>query len=269
MQGEYHLEEPAPAGTRVSIDIEVDGRPAVPARRCGAPSRATIKGVMAAWAGRFARNLLKHLGERRADPGPGGQRLRRLARRPRPARGRPRGRRGVLVGRRTPAASPGATSVEWRRCDVTDEAAVAGTPSADVEGVCYLVHSLNSRGFADRDRAGAESCATPCAGSGVRRIVYLSGLVPDEPAEELSRHISSRLEVEQVLAEAESASELRAVAPRRGRHRRRVDVVRGDPAARHAPAGAARAELARAPGAADRGHRRAARDGRGRSRTTT
>ena len=40
--------------------------------------------------------------------------------------------------------------------------------------------------------------------SDVRRVVYLSGLVPERRADELSRHISSRLEVEQVLAEAAS-----------------------------------------------------------------
>ena len=45
--------------------------------------------------------------------------------------------------------------VEWRKCDVTDELAVRSAVQ-DVEGVCYLVHSLNVRGFADRDRAGAD-----------------------------------------------------------------------------------------------------------------
>ena len=49
---------------------------------------------------------------------------------------------------------------------------------------------------------GAEVVRDAVRDSGVRRVVYLSGLVPDVPAEELSRHISSRLEVEQVLAEA-------------------------------------------------------------------
>jgi hypothetical protein len=35
--------------------------------------------------------------------------------------------------------------------------------------------------------------------SGVRRVVYLSGLVPDVPETDLSAHISSRLEVERIL----------------------------------------------------------------------
>jgi uncharacterized protein YbjT (DUF2867 family) len=93
--------------------------------------------------------------------------------------------------------------VEWSRCDVTDSTAVRAAVS-DVEGVCYLVHSLNVRGFADRDRVGAAVVRDAVIDSGVRRVVYLSGLVPDVPQDELSAHISSRLEVEQALEEAAS-----------------------------------------------------------------
>ena len=93
--------------------------------------------------------------------------------------------------------------VEWCQCDVTDEMAVRHATQG-VDGVCYLVHSLNVRGFADRDRAGADVVSDAVRESDVRRLVYLSGLVPDVPAHQLSRHISSRLEVEQVLAEAAS-----------------------------------------------------------------
>jgi uncharacterized protein YbjT (DUF2867 family) len=93
--------------------------------------------------------------------------------------------------------------VDWVRCDVTDPEAVQ-VALTGVDGVCYLVHSLDSRTFADRDRIGAEVLRDAVPRSGVRRIVYLSGLVPEVPGEELSRHIASRLEVEQVLAEASS-----------------------------------------------------------------
>ncbi len=92
--------------------------------------------------------------------------------------------------------------VEWVRCDVTDAGQV-GAALEGVEAVCYLVHSLDIRGFEDRDRLGAEVVRDTIAGSGVRRLVYLSGLVPDVPTTELSRHISSRLEVEQLLSEAD------------------------------------------------------------------
>ncbi len=90
------------------------------------------------------------------------------------------------------------------RCDVTDENAVR-LALTDVDGICYLVHSLNSRAFEDRDRLGAEVVRDAVAGTGVRRIVYLSGLVPDVPTEDLSRHISSRLEVEEVLEQARTS----------------------------------------------------------------
>ncbi len=108
-----------------------------------------------------------------------------------------------------PARFAWGDSVDWVQCDVTDEDDVR-LALTDVDGICYLVHSLQLRTFEDRDRLGAETVRDAVAGSGVRRIVYLSGLVPDVPADDLSRHISSRLEVEQVLSEA--ASETCSVA---------------------------------------------------------
>ena len=70
--------------------------------------------------------------------------------------------------------------VDWVRCDVTDGDAVR-TALTDVEGVCYLVHSLDERSFKDRDRVGAETVRDALTDSDVRRVVYLSGLVPDVP----------------------------------------------------------------------------------------
>lgn len=93
--------------------------------------------------------------------------------------------------------------VEWAQCDVTDPEQVAEALTG-VDGVCYLVHSLSRRSFEDRDREGAEVVRDAVAASPVRRVVYLSGLVPDVEPCDLSPHIRSRLEVEQVLLEAES-----------------------------------------------------------------
>ena len=87
------------------------------------------------------------------------------------------------------------------RCDVTDPAAVAEAVE-DVDAVVYLVHSLDRSDFSDRDRVAAETVAAAVADSGVRRLVYLSGLVPDVPEAELSAHIASRLEVERILLAA-------------------------------------------------------------------
>jgi uncharacterized protein YbjT (DUF2867 family) len=94
---------------------------------------------------------------------------------------------------------------DWVQCDVTDTRAVRRALT-DVDGICYLVHSLNQRGFENRDRLGAETVRDAVAGSGVRRIVYLSGLVPDVDPSALSAHISSRLEVEEVLEQAASST---------------------------------------------------------------
>lgn len=104
-----------------------------------------------------------------------------------------------------PARFAWGDDVDWVRCDVTDRDAVADA-LVDVEGVCYLVHSLNIQAFEDRDRLGAEVVRDAIPDSDVRRVVYLSGLVPDAPDEELSKHIHSRLEVEQVLEQAASTS---------------------------------------------------------------
>lgn len=96
------------------------------------------------------------------------------------------------------------------RCDVTDRTAVTAAV-ADVDAVVYLVHSLDRTDFPDRDRRGAEIVAAAVAGSDVRRLVYLSGLVPDVPEDELSAHIASRLEVERILlGVGEGAVALRA-----------------------------------------------------------
>ena len=89
--------------------------------------------------------------------------------------------------------------VEWRRCDATDR----GQVDAALEGVdtlVYLVHSLDSPGFADRDRLAAGTVGEALTTSTVHRVVYLSGLVPDVPLAMLSAHLSSRHEVESLLA---------------------------------------------------------------------
>ncbi|KRE97221.1 hypothetical protein ASG76_00345 [Nocardioides sp. Soil774] len=96
------------------------------------------------------------------------------------------------------------------RCDVTDAEAVA-TAVVGVDAVVYLVHSLDRSDFTDRDRRAAEVVASAVATSDVRRLVYLSGLVPQVPEDELSAHIASRLEVERILLGAiEGSVALRA-----------------------------------------------------------
>jgi uncharacterized protein YbjT (DUF2867 family) len=76
----------------------------------------------------------------------------------------------------------------------------------DAEGVCYLVHALRHRGFSELDRVGATH-VRDAASADVRRLVYLSGLVPTlERGQALSEHLASRLEVEQILSETPCAT---------------------------------------------------------------
>jgi uncharacterized protein YbjT (DUF2867 family) len=100
--------------------------------------------------------------------------------------------------------------VQAVRCDVTDLNAVARAVEG-TDAVVYLVHSLDRTDFTDRDRLAAANVAEAVEAEGVRRVVYLSGLVPDVPEADLSAHIASRLEVERILlAAGTSAVALRA-----------------------------------------------------------
>ena len=91
-----------------------------------------------------------------------------------------------------------ADAVEVVHVDVLDRATVRAVVSG-VDAVVYLVHGLRAAGFTVTDRTAALHTADACAEAGVRRIVYLSGLVPPVPREQLSAHIDSRLEVEDLL----------------------------------------------------------------------
>jgi uncharacterized protein YbjT (DUF2867 family) len=81
-----------------------------------------------------------------------------------------------------------------------------------VEVAYYLIHSMehaNGDGFAARDRIAAENFAAAARAAGVRRIVYLGGLVPEGGPR--SAHLASRLEVEKILlAGSPSSVALRA-----------------------------------------------------------
>src|SRR5690349_3099112 len=71
-----------------------------------------------------------------------------------------------------------------------------------VEVAYYLIHSMEGPGsFVDVERRQAEAFARAAADSGVQRIVYLGGLLPHDGSA-LSRHLASRLAVEQALLDA-------------------------------------------------------------------
>ena len=79
----------------------------------------------------------------------------------------------------------------------------AGLPEAldGIEVAYYLIHSMEGRtDFAGLELRQAETFAAAASAAGVRRIVYLGGLVPHDGT--LSRHLASRLAVEQALLDA-------------------------------------------------------------------
>jgi uncharacterized protein YbjT (DUF2867 family) len=65
--------------------------------------------------------------------------------------------------------------------------------------VYYLVHSMNhsSKDFASTDREAALNMVAAAEASGIKRIIYLGGL--GEQSELLSKHLSSRTEVADIL----------------------------------------------------------------------
>ena len=68
-----------------------------------------------------------------------------------------------------------------------------------MEEAYYLVHSMEpgaSGGFADADRKAAENFAAVASECGLRRTIYLGGVVGDEGD---SEHLESRREVERIL----------------------------------------------------------------------
>jgi uncharacterized protein YbjT (DUF2867 family) len=117
----------------------------------------------------------------------------------------------IALGRRVPAANAAPTPKELaspgvfrRRCDLFS---VRQTETAleRAEVAVYLVHSMspNARltqgNFEDLDLLLADNFGRAAARAGVRRIVYLGGLLPSNPKQALSPHLASRLEVEHAL----------------------------------------------------------------------
>lgn len=95
-------------------------------------------------------------------------------------------------------------AVTWRQVELYS---ITSTLDAlkGVDVAIYLVHSMNAStrlnqgSFEDTDLLLADNFSRAAAINNVKQIIYLGGLLPDEPEEKLSRHLKSRLEVEQTL----------------------------------------------------------------------
>ncbi|HEX4431993.1 MAG TPA: NAD(P)H-binding protein [Frankiaceae bacterium] len=82
--------------------------------------------------------------------------------------------------------------------DVSDQDAL-GSALAGCDAAYYLVHSLDSADFADKDAEGARTFGRAARAARVQRIIYLGGL---GEGDDLSEHLRSRQEVETLLGEA-------------------------------------------------------------------
>lgn len=88
--------------------------------------------------------------------------------------------------------------------DLADAQSVAAA-CRDVSTVYYLVHAMISAGgdYAAQDRHFAETLSRAAGQAGVRRIIYLGGL--GEVGADLSAHLASRREVEDLLRVGDAA----------------------------------------------------------------
>ena len=104
---------------------------------------------------------------------------------------------------RSHAPGVDAHGIEWRQADLFS-LVQAREALAGARHVVYLVHSmqpsarLTQAHFEDLDLLLADNVGRAARAVGAEQIVYVGGLIPNVPA--LSRHLHSRLEVEQTLA---------------------------------------------------------------------
>ena len=95
-------------------------------------------------------------------------------------------------------------STEWVKCDLYSLPKVTEALQGCRYGI-YLVHSmapssrLRQGHFRDLDLLLADNFIRAAEEAGLEHVIYLSGIMPDEPEGQWSSHLKSRLEVESVL----------------------------------------------------------------------
>jgi uncharacterized protein YbjT (DUF2867 family) len=85
--------------------------------------------------------------------------------------------------------------------DVQDHATLAPA-LRDVDVAYYLIHAMSAKGdTAEQDRRSATAFAAAARDAGVRRVIFL-GAIGYSDGEDVSEHLTSRHEVEELLAPA-------------------------------------------------------------------
>lgn len=93
-------------------------------------------------------------------------------------------------------------NVTWKEADLYSQIDIEEVME-DIDVAIYLVHSmqpsskLSQAKFKDMDAILADNFAWAAKQKGVKRIIYLSGIIPDD--DQLSEHLYSRLECEKIL----------------------------------------------------------------------
>ncbi len=85
--------------------------------------------------------------------------------------------------------------------DLLDPDSLKALPK-DLDAAYYLVHSMGagSEHFLDLEKQAAQNFGAALRGSRLQQIIYLSGIVPDISDSELSPHLRSRHQVEDILS---------------------------------------------------------------------
>lgn len=115
----------------------------------------------------------------------------------------------IALGRKEVKDNP-YSEVEWREVELYS---ISGTIDAlkGVDVAIYLVHSMNAStrlnqgSFEDTDLLLSDNFSRAAEINKVKQIIYLGGLLPKDSDQELSRHLKSRLEVEQTLGSRSAA----------------------------------------------------------------
>ncbi|CAM5341300.1 NAD-dependent epimerase/dehydratase OS=Tsukamurella paurometabola (strain ATCC 8368 / DSM /CCUG 35730 / CIP 100753 / JCM 10117 / KCTC 9821 / NBRC 16120/ NCIMB 702349 / NCTC 13040) OX=521096 GN=Tpau_4288 PE=4 SV=1 [Tsukamurella paurometabola] len=108
----------------------------------------------------------------------------------------------VVAAARTPAKLDRfwwREQVTARPLDVLDDESVRSALTKDLDALIYLVHGMAGDAFQDTDRQAATAVRAAADTVGIDRLVYVSGIIPDTAGDDLSDHLQSRLEVEQIL----------------------------------------------------------------------
>lgn len=91
--------------------------------------------------------------------------------------------------------------------DVSEAASLVGALQG-CDAAYYLIHSLASADFAERDWRGAEAFGDAARAAGLAQVIYLGGLGNED--DHLSAHLSSRRQVEGILQARVPTTVLRA-----------------------------------------------------------